>query len=222
MEYTIQTLIDSFPRTLIGAREYEGAGNCKPYTTEIHSIRTVGISTGYAALFLNNIVAPTDLPHYPDVGKIFAGLTSNKYARKVVSFEALKTWTMVHGWALEYKQRSSQVCMECRGKGVVECNYYHEHDCEECDGAGRITIVEGWALSDDVTKNPAILGKIADYAVINRRYLATCIRLLEADTVEICTGTEYSDPVIILAGDWTAVVMPIHADDFTTYDTFKE
>lgn len=29
-------------------------------------------------------------------------------------------------------------CDECGGLGVVECDYWHDHDCEDCDGTGRV------------------------------------------------------------------------------------
>lgn len=29
-------------------------------------------------------------------------------------------------------------CSDCLGTGYVECNMCYEHDCEECDGHGKI------------------------------------------------------------------------------------
>ncbi len=46
------------------------------------------------------------------------------------------------------KEKDSVECPECDGEGVLECNLGHEHDCDCCNGDGRIELKNGKMVAD--------------------------------------------------------------------------
>ena len=48
-------------------------------------------------------------------------------------------------------------CKECYGSGIVECNYGHEHECDECDASGK---KEGKKKTGNVIKDFYCLIKV--------------------------------------------------------------
>lgn len=165
-----------------------------------------------------DIEAPPGTEQFDEVGKIFQGTTLTK----VVSFSDLKGWASAHGWLLEYKKAHKETCSECDGTGIITCDYDHEHDCDDCDGNGTIPIEDGWQeVDDDNFKSKHMLGVIANGMVIDRRQLATCLRLLNDDGMcEIRTSSPLS-AIVIVGNGWKCAIMPFRAESLVDIDVFK-
>jgi hypothetical protein len=53
-----------------------------------------------------------------------------------------------------------KTCETCKGDMVVTCNFGHDHDCEKCDGSGKIETIKGFACGTQKF-NPDLLRLIA-------------------------------------------------------------
>jgi hypothetical protein len=212
--YTSETLTESFPECLSRG---PGPASCTPFAITIDGERYAVISDGHAALAIRGL----------DVGGEEQRMLGSHLEREGqahrVRFADLRAWVSTHGVLFEdlperqcpeCKGTQKIKCDECDGLGHVECNLGHDHDCEECIGGtvGCDECDEGRLPAGRVAREPPdqarhVQGILFGYG-IDRRLLATALRLVEADYVDVyIKGATGGCMFLIVAEEWRAAVM---------------
>jgi len=112
------------------------------------------------------------------------------------------------------EETTESECRDCDGKGTMECDLEHEHDCNECGGDGKIiTIIKkptGKKIPNQ-EKKYKLLGVGFMYKQL-RRLIDAC-RLLEIETITKTFGTNGVGNLFKCGNAWILVMPCLTTDD---------
>lgn len=99
-------------------------------------------------------------------------------------------------------------CRNCEGRGDIECNMGHDHDCTECDGEGGVELT-GKKIPNESTVFNLFEIKFA-YPQLDR--LVKASKLMGVEKIYKVFGTERK-PSLFEVGEATILVAPVVGDN---------